>query len=55
MDQLVSIKEAARLLACTEAAIRKWVMQRRLPSVRVGRLRRIRLSELQRFIGQEAR
>jgi hypothetical protein len=31
MDRLLSVKEAAQLLSCSEAAIRKWVYQRRLP------------------------
>jgi excisionase family DNA binding protein len=55
MEQLLTIKEAAKLLACTEGGIRKWIGQRRLPSVRIGRLRRLRLSDLQRFVGQDGR
>ena len=55
MEQMVSAKEAAKLLSCTEAAIRKWIFLKRLPSVRAGRLRRIRLSDLQRFVGQDGR
>ena len=50
MDQLVTVKEAARLLACSEAAIRKWVFQRRLPIVKVGRLTRLRQRDLEVFI-----
>jgi excisionase family DNA binding protein len=55
MEQLITIKDAAKLLACTEAAVRKWVSLKRLPSLRVGRLRRLRLSDLQKFVGQEGR
>ena len=36
MDRLLTVKEAANLLSCSEAAIRKWVYQRRLPAVKVG-------------------
>jgi len=50
VDQLVTVKEAARLLACSEAAIRKWVFQRRLPVVKVGRLTRLRQRDLEAFI-----
>ena len=48
MDQLVSVKHAANTLACSEAAIRKWIYQRRLPVVKVGRLTRLRLEDLER-------
>jgi excisionase family DNA binding protein len=37
MDQLLTVAEAASMLACSQAAIRKWLYQRRLPSVKVGR------------------
>jgi len=50
MEQLLTVKEAARLLACSEAAIRKWVFQRRLPVVKVGRLTRLRQRDLEAFI-----
>jgi excisionase family DNA binding protein len=48
MDQLVSVKQAAGLLCCSEAAIRKWIYQRRLPVVKVGRLIRLRLEDVER-------
>lgn len=50
MDQLVSVKQAANMLACSEAAIRKWIYQRRLPIVKVGRLTRLRLSDLEALV-----
>lgn len=50
MERLLSVKEAALLLSCSEAAIRKWVFQRRLPSVKVGRLTRLRVMDLEAFI-----
>ena len=46
MEQLLTVKEAAKRLACTEAAIRKWLYSHRLPAVRVGRLVRVRESDL---------
>jgi excisionase family DNA binding protein len=52
MDQLLSVRQAAQLLACSEAAIRKWVYQRRVPAVKVGRLLRIRLGDLEAFIAK---
>jgi excisionase family DNA binding protein len=52
MDQLMTAKEAAEMLAVTEAAIRKWVYQRRLPSVRMGRLLRLRRKDVEGLIAQ---
>jgi excisionase family DNA binding protein len=49
MRQLLTVREAARLLACSEAAIRKWIYQQRLPAVKVGRLIRIAESDLEIF------
>jgi excisionase family DNA binding protein len=48
MDQLLTVKEAAKTLAVTEAAIRKWIYQRRLPVVKLGRLTRLRLVDVER-------
>ena len=55
MEQLVTVKEAAHLLSCSEAAIRKWLYQRRLPTVKVGRLIRLRLSDLEALIARGLR
>ena len=48
MDQLLSVKETAKRLACSEAAIRKWLYQRQLPCVKVGRLTRLRSEDVDR-------
>jgi len=50
MEKLLSVKEAADLYSCSEAAIRKWVYQKRLPVVKVGRLTRLKPSDLEAFI-----
>jgi excisionase family DNA binding protein len=52
MDRLLSVKEAAQLLSCSEAAIRKWVYQRRLPAVNVGRLTRLRARDLEALVAR---
>ena len=49
---LLTIDEAARILACTPAAIRKWLAQRRLSRVKVGRLTRLRLEAIERLAVQ---
>jgi excisionase family DNA binding protein len=38
---LLSIAQVAERLSVTEAAVRKWLAQRRLPVVKLGRLSRI--------------
>lgn len=44
--RLVSVKQAAARLSCSEGAIRKWLTQRKLQRVKVGRLIRIRTQDL---------
>jgi len=55
MTQLLTIDDAAKRLSCSPAAIRKWVYQRRLPAVKVGRLTRIRESDLEAFVSNGSR
>jgi excisionase family DNA binding protein len=49
-EQLLTVKDAAQRLACSEAAIRKWIAQGRLRAVRVGRLVRVRPADLERMV-----
>ena len=50
MSELLSVDEAAAMLSCSPAAIRKWVYQRRLPVVKVGRLMRLRRRDLEEVV-----
>lgn len=50
MEKLLTVKQAAELLSCSEAAIRKWLYQRRLPVVKVGRLTRLRVGDLEALV-----
>ena len=50
MEGLLTIKEAAKFLACSEALLRKWIYQSKLPRVKVGRLVRIRQSDLEGWL-----
>jgi excisionase family DNA binding protein len=50
MDGLLLIKEAAQRLACSEAMLRKWIHERKLPTVKVGRLTRIRQSDIEAWL-----
>jgi excisionase family DNA binding protein len=55
VDQLLTVKEAAQRLACSEAAVRRWLYQRRLPAVKVGRLVRLRAKDLEAVITKGVR
>ena len=44
--QLLSLKSAARVLEVPEPTVRKWIAQRRLPVVKLGRLTRLRACDL---------
>lgn len=43
--ELLTVPEAARLLRLQTSTVRSWVLQRRLPFVKLGRLVRIRKSD----------
>ena len=49
MTQLITVEDAAKRLSCSPAAIRKWLSQRRLRAVKVGRLTRLRLDDIERI------
>jgi excisionase family DNA binding protein len=53
--QLLTIKQAAEMLECSEAAVRKWLHQRRLPAVKVGRLTRLRQVDLEALVAKGIR
>ena len=50
MDRLLSVKEAAEHLGCSEAMLRKWIHQGKLPFVKVGRLTRIRQKDIEAWL-----
>jgi excisionase family DNA binding protein len=49
-DQLWTVNEVAKRLALRPSTIRKFIFQRRLPVVRLGRAVRVRESDLARLI-----
>ncbi len=52
MKEFYSVKELAALLPCSCSALRKWIAEGRLPTVRAGRLVRIRRDDLERFLNE---
>jgi excisionase family DNA binding protein len=55
VDRLLSVREVAEQLGCSISAVRRWISQRRLGSVRVGSLRRVRPADVQAFVEREGR
>ena len=49
MDGLLTTDEVARILGCSEAAVRKWRSQGRLKAVKLGRLVRFRAEDVERI------
>ncbi len=49
-DRLVTPARTAEVLGVTTPAVRKWILQRRLPVVRVGRCVRVRLSVVEQIM-----
>jgi excisionase family DNA binding protein len=47
MQKLLSVKEASDLLGCSDGAVRKWIYQRRIKVLKVGRLTRIRAIDVE--------
>jgi excisionase family DNA binding protein len=50
LSRLYTVPEAAEALKVTEAAIRRWIWQRRLTVVKIGSAVRIEETELARLI-----
>ena len=51
-DSLMTIEETAAALSVKPATIRKWLHQRRLTPVKVGKLTRLRKSDIQKVIAE---
>lgn len=49
-EELITLKEAASILSISRSTLRRWIAQGRLPCVRLGRLIRVRIADLDAFI-----
>ena len=54
-DPLLTVEEFADELRVTRACVRKWILTRKVGVVKVGRLVRLRSSELRRIINEGSR
>jgi len=50
MDKLLNIQQFAELLGVTPSCIRRWIFERRISVVKVGRLVRIPITEAERIV-----
>lgn len=48
--KLMSVPEFATALGLTQAAVRRWLLERRIESIKIGRLIRIPVSEVERIL-----
>jgi len=48
--QLMNVSEFADALGITKACVRRWILERRITTVKLGRLVRLPQSEVQRII-----
>jgi excisionase family DNA binding protein len=53
-DQLLLIAEVANELRTSISTVRHWISKGRLRSIRPGRLRLVRRSDLERFLSSDA-
>jgi len=54
-DALLTVGEFADELRVTRACVRKWILTRRIGVVKIGRLVRLRSSELRRIVAEGSR
>jgi excisionase family DNA binding protein len=54
-DPLLTVDEFADQLRVSRACVRKWILERRVAVVKVGRLVRLRSSELRRIVDEGSR
>ena len=54
-DPLLTVDEFAGQLRVTRACVRKWILERRIAVVKVGRLVRLPASEIDRIIAEGSR
>jgi excisionase family DNA binding protein len=49
---LLSVRQVAEKLGVTQACIRRWVLLRKIATVRLGRLVRVPSSEVERLVNE---
>lgn len=49
MAKLLDVKEASKLLSVSENTVRKWILQKRIPFVKIGTLVRFKEEDIIRI------
>jgi excisionase family DNA binding protein len=55
MNKLLNIAQFAELLGVTQSCVRRWVLERRINVIKVGRLIRIPAAEFDRIVAEGTR
>jgi excisionase family DNA binding protein len=55
LELLLNVPEAAKVLGVSPWTLRQWLSQRQLPFIKIGRLTKLRPSDLQSFIEANVR
>jgi excisionase family DNA binding protein len=50
MEELIDVKGLSRILNIHEATLRAWTAKGKIPSLKVGRLRRFKVSEVEAWL-----
>lgn len=50
MEKLLTVKEVSELFGVTETTVRRWVMENKIPSCRIGGARRFNYQEVINYI-----
>jgi len=50
MDKMYTVKEVANLLGMAEVTIRQWIQYEKIKSIKIGSLRRIPSTEVERIM-----
>ncbi len=50
MENLLTLRQVSEILNVKESTLRSWVFQRRIPCVRIGRLVRFRVSDIDLWV-----
>ena len=52
MSKLYTAKETAEILGIKESTVRKWVLEKRIPYVKVGTALRFNANEIEKIVSQ---
>jgi excisionase family DNA binding protein len=54
-EKLLTVPQVAQLFGCTTSCVRRWILERRIAVVKLGRLVRVQQSEAEKLIAAGVR